>query len=716
MQKNTVARLWLVHLMAFALSLVACSSGGSSTDEASGGDDTTTGSNGGGGTSGGSSSNPNHCSMTPDFADLNLMTHTATQSGTWADTATWNGNLPSPGAIVHIPEGVVVTLDNMNTTRLETVRVDGTLRFATDQDTELRLDTLYSSCSGVFEIGTTDNPVAPDVSARVVFIDDGPVTDARLISRGAILAGTTSVHGAAKTHRATITPHATVGDSVLSLGTTPFGWRTSDQLIITGTAPNNPLSDEIRYISQLNGQQVTLDMPLALDHSAPKPDLNVYVANATRNVEFVSENTTLAHRGHIMLMSLDVSIQNVRFTELGRTDKTRPLDDVEFNFHDESNGDDAPATADVVELGGSNVRGRYAIHFHRAGTSPTSTAALVKGSVVFNGPGWGFVNHSSNVDFVDNVSYGLQGAGFYTEAGDEIGSMRGNIAIRSVNSAFELDDQGAIDPDLGATRMDFGNDGDGFWLTGNRVSLINNVSAGASAHGIIYWTDGLMEPDVSPATRSTVAVADLANGNLITDRESIPVWWAPLAESRGNESYGATIGFRSRYIHAKAYLGREEQSDFHRSPPQAYIDTLNPLIEDLTVWGSRDGVLLNYNERMTLSNARILGFGKENSVFNFNPGTAKSGIGLDVSNDATHGPGRIVNTEVEGFGVGFATPVNGTWNIQSLTLTQNGIDMLVLEPESGGTELLFEGVQYESFVVHDNESANVLPNHITVVN
>ena len=52
-------------------------------------------------------------------------------------------------------------------------------------------------------------------------------------------------------------------------------------------------------------------------------------------------------------MSSQVDINFAQFTELGRTDKTRPLDDIEFVFDDpESNGDDASASATVIALGG----------------------------------------------------------------------------------------------------------------------------------------------------------------------------------------------------------------------------------------------------------------------------------------------------------------------------------------------------------------------------
>jgi hypothetical protein len=333
---------------------------------------------------------------------------------------------------------------------------------------------------------------------------------------------------------------------------------------------------------------------------------------------------------------------------------------------------------------------------------------------VFNGPGWGYVIHSSHANLIDNVSYGLQGAGFYTEAGDEIGTIRGNIAIRSVNDAFQLDDQGAIDPDLRAEFMDYGHDGDGFWLTGTRVSMINNVSAGASAHGIIYWTDGIMEATTPTATRVTIPVNSLPNGELIPGRDAVPVWWAPLAENHGNESYGATIGFRSRYIHAKNYLGRDEQSDFHRSPPQAYIDTLTPSFNDITVWGNRDGILLNYNERVSLNNATIVGFGIGLSQFELNEGTAKEGIGLDFANDATHGPASIQNVTIEGFGMGFATPVNGLWQAQNIKLTENETDILVLIPESQQTQVTFTNVDFTSFLALDTDDPNTLPSHIIV--
>ncbi|MEM9316819.1 MAG: hypothetical protein AAGA95_19605, partial [Pseudomonadota bacterium] len=247
------------------------------------------------------------------------------------------------------------------------------------------------------------------------------------------------------------------------------------------------------------------------------------------------------------------------------------------------------------------------------------------------------------------------------------------------------------------------------------------VAAGATAHGFIYWADGVMEPDAQAgtATRVTIPVERLPNGNLIPGRDRVPVWWAPLADSRGNEAYGATIGFRARYIHAKNYLGRDESSDFHRSPPQAYIETLTPTFRDLTVWGSRDGVLLNYNERVNLSGATIVGFGTSLSSFQVNDGTAKTGVGLDTGTDATFGPGRIEGVAISGFGAGFVTPVNGRWTVQDLALTDNGIDLYIQPEDTSPTEVALANVTFGTFADSEVDGVSTdratLPEHIRIV-
>ena len=62
----------------------------------------------------------------------------------------------------------------------------------------------------------------------------------------------------------------------------------------------------------------------------------------------------------------------------------------------------------------------------------------ISDSAVVDSPGWGFVNHSSNVAISGNVAYNVTGAAYATEAGDETGSFTGNIAIRSQGSGVGI--------------------------------------------------------------------------------------------------------------------------------------------------------------------------------------------------------------------------------------------------------------------------------------
>ncbi|MEM7011662.1 MAG: cadherin-like domain-containing protein, partial [Verrucomicrobiota bacterium] len=624
-------------------------------------------------------------------------THTAVKSGSWSDATVWGGSLPGGGSRVVIPQGISVTVDSVLTPEHETVRIDGTLRFATHADSQLKVDTLISTHAGMLEMGTSSIPVAKAVTARVIFADDvaiDPEVDTAQMGRGAILHGQTTIYGDATTNKVKLAVHPAAGAQQIQLANVPIGWDVGDEIVITGTIVNDPRSDEVRTITAIDGTNVTLNAALSRNHIAPDPTLNVWVANLTRNVIFSSENATTNRRGHIMFMhTLDVDVNYARFRQLGRTDKTRELDDFSFTFNDElignTNGAPVHFTVDIGDR--TNIRGRYSIHLHRGGTDPSLTPALINGCVVDDGPGWGYVNHSANAIFRNNVSYDIRGVGYYTEVGDETGSMIGNIAIRTWNPTFRLDSEGgAIDPDLGFDHQDFGNDGDGYWLTGNRVAMIDNVSAGASAHGIIYWVDGQVEADI-PRGRATVKVSELGNGHLIPGRDEIPVWWAPLAECRGNESYGATIGFRARYIHSRVYMG-EGGSAFHESPPQAYIDTLEPTIDAVTVWNARDGMILNYNERLSVKNSRLVGIG---APYFQDGGTADTGVGLDNGNEVTNGPGRLENLIIEGYEMGIIACRSDQWSYKNLTL-KNVTDMMIQQPRLGPRTLTMENITFGS--------------------
>ncbi|ASP38461.1 hypothetical protein CHH28_07150 [Bacterioplanes sanyensis] len=111
---------------------------------------------------------------------------------------------------------------------------------------------------------------------------------------------------------------------------------------------------------------------------------------------------TFELRGHMMFTSTHVASQHTRCTELGRSDKTRPLDGYEYIFDDaDSASDDVPVSASAVAQGDSNARWRCADQFHQVGAQFGSMVVTRKGSVDYKTPSWGLVSRFSNVHSID---------------------------------------------------------------------------------------------------------------------------------------------------------------------------------------------------------------------------------------------------------------------------------------------------------------------------
>ncbi|MEO0361397.1 MAG: G8 domain-containing protein, partial [Pseudomonadota bacterium] len=102
--------------------------------------------------------------------------HIAVRSGDWSNPSTWEGGrVPGAGADVHIPMGVAVTYDVARDAELDVVRVDGGLHFATDVDTKMVVDTLFTGHHSHLTIGTRDKPVESGVQAEIVIADKGAI-------------------------------------------------------------------------------------------------------------------------------------------------------------------------------------------------------------------------------------------------------------------------------------------------------------------------------------------------------------------------------------------------------------------------------------------------------------------------------------------------------------------------------------------------------------
>ena len=590
-----------------------------------------------------------------DLAKPEEATHVATASGDWSSASTWQGGrIPDQGSRVLIPEAHSVTLDRELASELEWLRLNGELRFATDRDTELRVDTLVTAPGSRLEIGTAEQPVQSNVQARIVFADRGPLTvenDPLLMGRGAILHGTTRIHGAAKTSAVTAAIDPKRGDREIVLTDQPSGWSVGDQLVIAGTRPDGG-GDETVVIQSIEGSRILLEAPLTEDHLTPRDHLKVHVANLSRNVEFTSENTAIDRRGHVMFMhTRDVDVANAAFNDLGRTDKLRPLDSPYFD--DEGF---------FVEETGSNTGGRYSVHFHRNGVERSGSPAVIRGSVVAGNPGWGFVNHSSYVDFIDNVAFDVVGAAFSTEAGDEIGRFQDNLAIRMHGTGDE--------PISRQEDGDFGHAGDGFWLQGPGVVVENNVAAGATGSGLILYAEPLFEDGLGITTFPSGNLPDpfVAEGDA-----SVPVSLAPLARFSDNESYGSALGAQI-YYHRTFITIEEEQEE------QARFQFAPSVMDGMSLWSNSNGMQVNYTVDTDFRDFEIIG-----------PADGSGDTGFDAaSNFYNRGTHHYENFVIEDYEIGFSAPRSGVIHVRN-GYFNNITDFYLNEPRQLGRRMRFEG-------------------------
>lgn len=519
-----------------------------------------------------------HCSLLNLVPDSDYASHVAAKDGPWSSKDTWAGDkVPATGAIVHIPPAINVTYQGDPQHHYFLVRVDGSLSIGAPDGmrTAMIVDTLFSTpdstitieaanaTAGSIEIelrpfdieayknqgapawGSTakgyysDGAVVTDVGAGTLKkgqhkkLDDGPGVlgrygwDPQQLSIGLITHGEISISGQPKQGRAKITRTARKGDTSVVLDGAPTSWAVGDQVVVTGTHYVGRDSvtggclgteDEIRNITSVEGNQIGLDRPLVFDHDTPRPNLNAYAANLTRNIlirsgedvplDLINAETASANwssLAHVMFMhNENVTVRYATFDDLGRSNKNDTLDDIRRKFYDGINADRTvrsigdPLPPDKV----TNRRGRYSVHLHRTGPTADDGVAVVEGSVVTGGPGWGYVCHDSRADFTDNVAYGVLGAAFVAETGNETGTWDGNIAINTYGADFNsllLGPKGVYryeNEDYHLTILlekrgawknhDFGHFGNGYWLQGKQIDVQNNVSVNSGMQGYFY--------------------------------------------------------------------------------------------------------------------------------------------------------------------------------------------------------------------------------------
>jgi hypothetical protein len=537
--------------------------------------------------------------------------------------------------------------------------------------------------------GSVEAPTNTDTALSKLW----PAGDPFELSRGLIVMGSASIDGSEVTSDLPVVPSAD-GGSALAKGATKLvlqgsaqGWKVGDRLIVTGDAATNAKGvsqDEQVGIKAVtvnpNGTtSVTVDTPLAYSHWSPK-GAGLYVADVSRNAVFQSENVvTVADRGHVMFMhTMNVQVDAAGFYGLGRTDKRTPIDDPNPvidpanpgtkdhpNYTDDvidsktgkrvmvpevdANGnvvkDASGNPVLVVARTGLNPRGRYSVHFHHdmpgmmvdAGGMGAMPEDTINDSAVVDSPGWGIVNHSSNVAVTGNVVYNAVGAAFVTEAGDETGSFVNNIAIHGAGSGAGIEDRQQF--------QDFGHQGDGFWFQGGDVDVVGNVAVGMRHSGFVLFPRGLVQKmpyldkkgNVQWHQVTTVVPASAlgwAPWAPTDPNATVPDGNVPFKSFAGNEAYGDGDGLETWF----SLLDVKDPRD---------ADT----ISNFTAFATNNSpVFTPYSNRPVFDHVTLVG----NTANPGGTGFARNSVTANATYD---------HVTVVGFSVGIDAPVNGVSNV-----------------------------------------------------
>jgi hypothetical protein len=578
-------------------------------------------------------------------------THVAINNGSWFDPNTWaSGEVPGDGARVLIPEGVEVQYDGESPVSLFTVRVDGALEFATDQDTFMEVDTMVIAPTGRLTIGTVDNPVAAGVQTVIQIADNGPIDvdwDPSLVSRGIVSNGEVEIHGAYKDTFLKVAEDPMAGDTSMTLESVPEGWRVGDRLVLTGThlteSPYTPggeardltTEDEELVITSIVGNVIHFDRPLQYNHEGARDDLKAYVANYTRNVRVETENADdlpVYQRGHVMLMMSDnIDVRYAEFSELGRTDKSERA----FDIEDIEN----PAFD-------SNVKARYSLHLHRVGVDDIDNPAMIVGNSVWGSPGWGYVHHDSNAIMADNAAYDTWGAGFVAETGNEIGRWSHNISIKTVGTG------GGAKWHEDVNAFDLGRTGANFWFQGRLVDAVDNVAAGSpGGHGFVYMSRGEDMIDVLVQNADLPETLHYVKTALVNK--------PAISQFEGNEAIAVQTGLE--VIKASPYQDHDDWTE----------------IKDFLGWEVADGIHLQYTAHYTLINSDLVGASGEGGAF------GKNGIHYGSSTLNIVVNGAVIDGFENGISytknipAGVTSPFYGKWDyiFIDVDFDNNGIDM-----------------------------------------
>ena len=490
-------------------------------------------------------------------------------SGSWSDAATWAPQRrPRAGDRVLIQAGHTVTYDVKGTDVIRSIAVAGTLTFARDRDTELNVGVVAiygagqeiipddvgavdvhdhheppAAGGGALEVGTPEQPIPAPYAARIrlhyldgMSKDDAPAVICRP-------GGRMDFHGAPM-NRTWVKLGAPVarGDTAVTLMETPVGWRTGDEILVTGSThkyvvhgfrnETNYLGTETRRIVSIDGNALTLDRPLEVEHYGSGP-YRSEVADLSRTV-IVESATPDGVRGHTM-------------------------------YHRYSRG--SISYARFADLGKEATLGRYPIHFHRVADSMRGSS-VVGAAIVGSRNRWITIHGTEYLVVRDCVGFGSVGHGYFLEDGTEVYNVLDrNLGIRAYGGK-PMNHQ-ALPYDA--------NDGAAFWWANGRNTLVRNVTCENDHYGYRY------ESRTGAGADSHLRVRGPDGSRALVDIRTLPIYRFQYNESHTEALYSFSFT-------ATDLLGND---GFPRRTPLdgPQNDVRHPhVVKDLIAWQTNYGL------------------------------------------------------------------------------------------------------------------------------
>ncbi len=402
------------------------------------------------------------------------------RSGPWSEPRTWEGGqIPGENAKVQVRSGHAVMYDVSSDKAIRSIHVAGTLRFDPRRNTLLNVGLIKiqagddASENGfdcdvhmpqidthmpqpVLEVGTSVNPIPAEHTAmiRLVAIDGlDRETCPAIINCG----GRMDLHGAPLGQSwVKLGKTAHKSDDVVSLAEPVTGWRAGDRVIVTATQRQRrergtlraglgresmKTFTEERIIRAIDGNSLTLDRPLDLDHLG-EGNYRGEVANLSRNLVIESADPAKG-RGHTMYHRGSAgSISHTEFRHLGK----------------------------------EGILGKYSLHFHLAGDTMRGSS-VIGASFWDSNNRWITIHGTNHLVVRDCIGYQSVGHGFFLEDGTEVDNVFDrNLAVQAFTGK-----------PLPNQNLPFDNNGGaGFWWANSRNTFTRNVAVECDRYGFKF--------------------------------------------------------------------------------------------------------------------------------------------------------------------------------------------------------------------------------------